>query len=235
MRTLLIGGQACVFYGAAEFSRDLDLLVLADPNSLELLRVAMAFLQAETIAIPELAPHYLDRGHAVHFRCQLDDVRGLRIDVMSKLRGTDDFDALWSRRTTIVARGVEVDLLSLRDLVKAKKTQRDKDWPMIRRLMEQASLLEGPGRDESHLEFLFLELRTPDLLITLAEEYPDVAIRISPERPAVAAAINRSVEDVEAALALEEASERKDDRAYWQPLRQELETLRRSRVRPSGE
>jgi hypothetical protein len=25
-RTLLMGGQACVFYGAAEFSRDLDLL-----------------------------------------------------------------------------------------------------------------------------------------------------------------------------------------------------------------
>lgn len=30
-RTLLMGGQACVFYGAAEFSRDVDLLVpLAD-------------------------------------------------------------------------------------------------------------------------------------------------------------------------------------------------------------
>ena len=27
-KTLLMGGQACVFYGAAEFSRDVDLLVL---------------------------------------------------------------------------------------------------------------------------------------------------------------------------------------------------------------
>ena len=27
---LLMGGQACVFYGAAEFSRDTDLAVVAD-------------------------------------------------------------------------------------------------------------------------------------------------------------------------------------------------------------
>jgi len=29
VRALLMGGQACVFYGAAEFSRDTDLLILA--------------------------------------------------------------------------------------------------------------------------------------------------------------------------------------------------------------
>jgi hypothetical protein len=28
VRYLLMGGQACVFYGAAEFSRDLDLVIL---------------------------------------------------------------------------------------------------------------------------------------------------------------------------------------------------------------
>ena len=28
---LVMGGQACVFYGAAEFSRDLDLTVAAEP------------------------------------------------------------------------------------------------------------------------------------------------------------------------------------------------------------
>jgi hypothetical protein len=27
---LLMGGQACVFYGAAEFSRDTDLLLLSE-------------------------------------------------------------------------------------------------------------------------------------------------------------------------------------------------------------
>ena len=28
-----MGGQACVFYGAAEFSRDTDLLILADAGT----------------------------------------------------------------------------------------------------------------------------------------------------------------------------------------------------------
>jgi hypothetical protein len=30
VRALLMGGQACVFYGAAEFSRDTDLLLRAE-------------------------------------------------------------------------------------------------------------------------------------------------------------------------------------------------------------
>ena len=29
VRALLMGGQACVFYGAAEFSRDADFVILA--------------------------------------------------------------------------------------------------------------------------------------------------------------------------------------------------------------
>jgi hypothetical protein len=33
-RALLMGGQACVFYGGAEFSRDTDFAVLADTENL---------------------------------------------------------------------------------------------------------------------------------------------------------------------------------------------------------
>lgn len=40
VRALLIGGQACVFYGAAEFSRDTDLVILADARNLSRLRRA---------------------------------------------------------------------------------------------------------------------------------------------------------------------------------------------------
>ena len=34
LRYLLMGGQACVFYGAAEFSRDADIAILAEPDNL---------------------------------------------------------------------------------------------------------------------------------------------------------------------------------------------------------
>ena len=30
MRSLLMGGQACVLYGGAEFSRDTDLVIMSD-------------------------------------------------------------------------------------------------------------------------------------------------------------------------------------------------------------
>ena len=42
------------------------------------------------------------------------------------------------RGTTLDVDGEPIDLLALEDLVRAKKTQRDKDWPMIRRLVEQS-------------------------------------------------------------------------------------------------
>ena len=41
VRALLMGGQACVFYGAAEFSRDTDFAILATPRNLSRLRKAM--------------------------------------------------------------------------------------------------------------------------------------------------------------------------------------------------
>lgn len=33
VQALLMGGRACVFYGAAQFSRDIDLVLLPDPEN----------------------------------------------------------------------------------------------------------------------------------------------------------------------------------------------------------
>ena len=52
VRALLMGGQACVFYGAAEFRRDTDLAIVADADNLARLRRALDSLQAEVIAVP---------------------------------------------------------------------------------------------------------------------------------------------------------------------------------------
>lgn len=131
-----MGGQACVFYGAAEFSRDVDFAILAEPENLARLQNALVELQAHVIAIPSFEPHYLHIGLAVHFRCQAPGVEGLRIDLMTVMRGVDPFPALWERRTVISIDGIEANLLSLPDLVSAKKTQRAKDWPMLQRLLE---------------------------------------------------------------------------------------------------
>ena len=52
VRALLMGGQACVFYGAAEFSRDTDFAILGTTSNLARLRKALTDLQAEPIAVP---------------------------------------------------------------------------------------------------------------------------------------------------------------------------------------
>ncbi len=137
VRALLMGGQACVFYGAAEFSRDTDLAIMADAANLARLRGALEDLQADVIAVPPFTLNHLRRGHAIHFRCRHPDALRMRVDVMSRMRGVEPFPKLWRRRTVIeLADGMICDLLSLPDLVQAKKTQRDKDWPMIRQLLE---------------------------------------------------------------------------------------------------
>ncbi len=227
-RTLLMGGQACVFYGAAEFSRDLDLLILTDAGNLDRLRAALEDLEAGPIAVPPLDPDLLARGHAVHFRCRRPDVAGLRIDVMAVLRGVAGFDELWARRTTIDAQGEPVDLLSIEDLVQAKKTQRDKDWPMIRRLVEQSYFSTAQEPSPSLVAFWLRELRTPELLVRVASTYAENARRLT--RPAVSVAMIGDVEATTTALAAEEQDERRRDREYWEPLRRELEALRRGRL-----
>ena len=131
-----MGGQACVLYGAAEFSRDTDLAILAEPGNLALLQAALDDLQAEVIAVPPFEQRYLELGLAIHFRCHAAGCEDIRIDVMAKMRGVDEFPALWARRTTIQADDGDYELLSLPDLVQAKKTQRSKDWPMIKALVD---------------------------------------------------------------------------------------------------
>ena len=224
-----MGGQACVFYGAAEFSRDLDLLILAEPQNLDRFRSGLRDLAAEPIAVPPFDSRHLARGHAAHFRCHRKDVAGLRIDVMAVLRGVARFEELWSRRTTIEADGEPIDLLGIKDLVRAKKTQRDKDWPMIRRLVEQSYFSSGGDAALDRIEFWLRELRTPELLVRMAETHPSLARDVAPHRPPVEAALRGDIAAVERTLQAEEEEERRRDREYWDPLKTELEGLRRAK------
>ncbi len=223
-----------MFYGAAEFSRDLDLLVLVESDNIERMLGALKDLNAEPIAVPTFDVEFLRRGHAVHFRCRREDVAGLRIDLMSSLRGVASFTELWERRTSIEVADEVIDLLSLEDLVKAKKTQRDKDWPIIRRLVEQSYFAGSGRRTPQQIEFWLRELRTPELLMEVATTHPALAASIGLVRPSVRAAILRDLPEITRLLFDEENEERKKDHSYWEPLKRELEEFRR-RKRESRE
>jgi len=230
VKALLMGGQACVFYGAAEFSRDTDFAISTEPSNLARLRRALDGLQAEVIAVPPFELKHLRRGHAIHFRCHHPEAAGLRIDVMSKLRGVAPFAKLWSRRISLeLSNGVLCDLLSLPDLVQAKKTQRDKDWPMLRRLVEGHYFQHRQAPTPNQIRFWFRELRTGALLIELAQNHAKACRREIQRRPLLKYALVPNENALDRALEKEEQRDRERDRQYWLPLRRELEKLRHQR------
>ena len=225
-----MGGQACILYGAAEFSRDTDIAVLASEKNLFVLKDALRELHAKRIAVPPFEQHYITRGHAVHFRSYHPDAMNMRIDVMSVMRGVDPFDQLWLRRNVIRSgNDFSFNVLSLPDLVCTKKTQRDKDWPMIRRLIE-ADYIQQKNPSREQVKFYLLESRTPAILIALSQDYRTELEEILSLRPLLQTVIGGNETAITDALHQEEKLIREIDRTYWVPLKKELEDLRGANI-----
>ena len=77
-------------------------------------------------------------------------------------------------------------------------------------------------------EFWLCELRMPELLIAAAA-HPEIARCVAEFRPATAETLRAAPDEVARLPAEEEQGERRQDRAYWEPLRRESEDMRRIR------
>lgn len=230
VKNLLIGGQACIIYGAAEFSRDSDFVMLCEKENLSRLKKALKLLKAKNIYLPPLKEEYLNKGHACHFRCFAKGVERLRIDVMVKMRGCDEFEKLWGKRYILkLPENLTANIIFVNDLVQSKKTQRDKDWLMIKRLVENDILLtKKPCIDK--IKWWFCECRTAQKLIELSRKYKKIAIECIKKRPLLKIALQNNFNKLENLISKEELAERKKDKKYWQPLLKELETLRHKKL-----
>jgi hypothetical protein len=227
-----MGGQACVFYGAAQVSKDVDLALLAEPANIERLRHALDQLAAERIAVPPFDPALFSRGHAIHFRCHAPGVEGLRVDLMSKLRLLDDFPALWERRTTFAdEQGNEFNLLCVPDLVSSKKTARNKDWPVIELLVNIHIHENLSAPKPERIRFWLLECRTPVQLSALAQRFKAECQRLQGVRPLLGLALAGDEASLIPALDSEMRAEQALDRQYWEPVRRELEAMRFAEAR----
>ena len=227
LQCLLMGGQACVFYGSSEFSRDIDLAILISPENIKKLNNFLTLSQSINIAVPTLDLSYLEKGHAIHFRSTLPEMLNLRIDIMSKMRGVDNFEKLWERRTILeLEQNLQINLLSIADLVKAKKTARDKDWPMIRKLVESDFFNQANNTSKEKITFFLMELRTPEILIKHANQHKSIATELAAKRSLLKFALSGDKQALISALQLEEDQERSADKIYWEPLKKELEKLR---------
>lgn len=194
--------------------------------------MALEALKAELIYVPPLEIKLLEKGHACHFRCNAKDVKGLRIDVISKLRGCESFDKIWKQRKTIKLKDYgSIDVIGVKDLVQSKKTQRDKDWLMLRRLVENDIILykdRHPSGEQ--IKWWLLECRTPEILLKLVKKYPKIAKDCSIDRPLLISAIQQDLPELDSQLQGEERAEREKDIEYWGPLRKELELLRHKKT-----
>ena len=227
-----MGGQACVFYGAAQVSKDVDLVLLAEAGNYARLEQAFEALAARRIAVPRFDPDLLARGHAVHFRCAARGVEELRVDVMTRLRGLPEFPVLWERRTVFADPGGTVfNLLSVPDLVAAKKTQRSKDWPVIELLVTIHYRENGAAPNPEWVEFWLKEARTAEMLVELCRRFPDAARETIGARPLLAQVMSEDLAAIRLALDAEVRLEQDKDRAYWEPLKRELESFRLAEAR----
>jgi hypothetical protein len=162
-------------------------------------------------------------------------VNGLRIDVMTQLRGCEPFDRLWERRTTIedpIAHAA-YEVLAIEDLVRAKKTQRDKDWPMIRRLVEAHYDENQDDHNDAMVQFWLRESRSPEMLSQLMLRFPESVMTLTSSRPWLSSVGPADFGQIEKFLRQEEELERRADEAYWKPLKEELVQLRLNRERQS--
>lgn len=235
---LLMGGQACVIYGGAEFSRDTGLALLADAANMEHVTAALLELKASIVAVPPYNPDYLKKGHAIHFVCAA--AGNTRLDLMARRRNVPDFRECWHRRSTLTLPCAgDVNVMGLEDLVACKKTQREKDWPMITRLVDvnYVSAVEGDLEiTPAQSQFWLRELRTPDLLLDCVRRVPEMAEQVAYTRPATAAAADAAFNAaaphrIQELLDAEQRRERAADVIYWAPLRAELESLRHAAAR----
>jgi hypothetical protein len=235
VQALLMGGQACVFYGAAQVSKDVDVLLLAEAANFARLRQALNALAARRIAVPPFEPALLARGHAVHFRCAAPGVEELRVDAMTRLRDMPAFAVLWERRTVFAdAGGMVFNLLSVPDLVAAKKTQRSKDWPVIELLVTIHYRENGGSPHPDWVEFWLKEARAPELVVELCRRFPAETRALTAARPLLRHAIAGDLDALRPALDAEARAEQDRDRAYWAPLKGELESFRRAEMRQPG-
>ena len=123
----------------------------------------------------------------------------------------------------------DIDLLCIPDLVQAKKTQRSRDWPVIELLVDIHYRENAVAPRPDWIAFWLTECRSPELLVELVCRFAAEAQALTSRRPVLAVTMGAADRDtLAAALDAEVRAEMAIDRAYWEPLKRELESMRRA-------
>lgn len=132
VRYLVISGQACVLYGAAQFTQDLDLWIDPTRGNLRRLLAALAGLGARVHKLtPPLNVLSMRRGHGFHFLVPAGRGENLYLDLMGQPPRVGTFRAACRRSEAVESEWGTLPLVGIEDLVEIKKTNRPADYEVI--------------------------------------------------------------------------------------------------------
>jgi len=229
----VIAGRACIFYGATEFTRDLDIWIEPEAVNLSRIRQAMKHLGARQRFLPPLQQKYLLQGHAAHYM-----VGDFRIDILGKPPRVGKFSEAYSSAESTVIGGVPCLIVDLANLVNMKKTQRARDYEIIQRLVDAVFEYADANSNEQDTlgHWLAEELRTIDNLHRMAKKWKNGKNYLKKcSRPICKAVLNTGVFDKKSqeyllsVLEKETQELRLRDREYWRQKMREIREIARNK------
>lgn len=115
VKYLIVGGYAVIYYAQPRFTKDIDLLIQADPANGRAIYAALAEFGVSLEGVrPE---EFVDRG--IFFRFGNDPQA---IDILADIPGVD-FDSAWERRVEVTideTRGIKAYFIARDDLIASK-------------------------------------------------------------------------------------------------------------------
>lgn len=236
---LLIGGQAAVVYGAAQFTEDFDLWVRPDERNLSALLRALAKSEAIVDRLtPPLTLRFARKGHGFHFLLPPSANDPEAVDIMARPPRVGGFEPAKRRSSVLKTPWGDVRVVSPEDLVLLKRTNRPEDYPVISRLAilhlgasrkPTRKLVRWAAQNAFRAEDLAEIIRRHAILLKSSDGVAPRATR----RLLAGHGANREFEETDLAFAEHElflalAPLLQAGRAYWAPHRRELRKLRDS-------
>jgi hypothetical protein len=229
VRYLVISGQACILYGASQFTEDLDLWIAPAPKNIDSLLRALARVKARVYKLtPPITARNVLKGHGFHFRIGRD----LFIDVMGRPPRVGSFRGAFSRAREFRTDWGMLPVSAPEDLVLLKRTNRPGDYDAVSNLV-RVRVLEDKD-DTAVLRWALLN--TFDV-VDLAEFALLATGKLVswPSRPALRALLpaparssrfpERRVQRAARLLAIEMGEIQERGRRYWRPIVAELKKL----------
>lgn len=234
---LLIGGQAAILYGAAQFTQDLDVWIRPEAGNLKAFLRALGRVGARVHKLtPPFTLPWIRRGHGFHFVIPHPGRLPAYLDAMGRPPRVGSFATAARRARSMETPWGRIPVVSIEDLIELKKTNRPGDYEVISRLV-RIRLGEAAAPTPARLAWAIRNtFRIEDLVAILATFGDRMPSRIpGVERPisvlqdlhrAGRTPGERAVSAAGRALDSRMSRLLEEGRRYWLPRLRELRSLR---------